>query len=126
MTVTVAQVVIDCEDAARLAAFWAEVLGRPVDDGASPFFATVRGGSPALMFLKVEEPKRGKNRVHLDLTAADWRAEVKRVVDLGATFVAEFAEYGTEWATLRDPEGNEFDLGAAHDQDAPPGAGAPG
>ena len=28
--------------------------------------------------------------------------------------VGEFAEYGTAWATLRDPEGNEFDIGAAH------------
>ena len=114
MALTVAQVVVDCEDAGRLAAFWSGVLGRPVDGGASPFFATIRGGAPALMFLKVPEPKQGKNRVHLDLTSPDWRDEVKRVVELGATFVAEFAEYGTEWATLRDPEGNEFDIGAGH------------
>jgi hypothetical protein len=124
MTLTVAQVVIDCEDAGRLAAFWAQVLEQPVDGGASPYFATIgrpsprptptSGGSPALMFLKVPEPKAGKNRVHLDLTSPDWRAEVKRVVGLGATFVAEYAEHGTEWATLLDPEGNEFDVGAAH------------
>jgi len=124
MTTTVAQVVIDCEDAGRLAAFWARVLERPVDGGASPYFATIgrapspptatAGGSPALMFLQVPEPKQGKNRMHLDLTAPDWRDEVKRIVGLGATFVAEYAEHGTEWATLLDPEGNEFDVGAAH------------
>jgi predicted enzyme related to lactoylglutathione lyase len=114
MTSTVAQVVIDCEDAGRLAAFWARVLEQPVDGGASPYFATIRAGRPALMFLKVPEPKQGKNRVHLDLTSPDWRAEVKRVVDLGARFVAEYSEHGTEWATLLDPEGNEFDVGAAH------------
>jgi predicted enzyme related to lactoylglutathione lyase len=114
VTLTLAQVVIDCEDAARLAGFWSQVLGRPVDGGASEHFATIRGAAPALMFLKVPEGKQGKNRVHLDYTAPDWRAEVKRVTGLGATFLAEFAEYGTEWATLQDPEGNEFDIGAQH------------
>jgi len=37
------------------------------------------------------------------------------VRDLGATIVAEHAEYGTRWVTLPDPEGNEFNLGAGPD-----------
>jgi hypothetical protein len=117
MTLALAQVVVDCEDAAGLAGFWSQVLERPVEDGASPFFAMIRpgaAGGPAFMFLKVEESKQVKNRVHVDLVAPDWRAEVDRVLALGATKVAEFDEYGTQWTTLRDPEGNEFDIGAAH------------
>ena len=117
MTLAVAHVVFDSEDPTRLAGFWSAVLDRPVADGASPYFALIPPGEaagPALMFLKVPEAKQVKNRVHVDLTGPDWRAEVERVVALGATKVAEYDEYGTAWATLRDPEGNEFDIGAGH------------
>jgi hypothetical protein len=117
MTLSLEQLVIDCADATALAGFWSGVLGRPVDEGASEFFATVgRGGDeplkPAWMFIKVPEERAGKNRVHADLVSADWRSEVDRVIGLGAKFVAEFDEYGTKWVTLRDPEGNVFDIGA--------------
>ncbi len=117
MTLTFEQLVIDCADAATLAEFWSGVLGRPVDDGANEFFATIgRGGdarlSPAWMFLKVPEERVGKNRLHADFVAADWRTEVDRVIGLGAKHVAEFDEYGTKWVTLQDPEGNVFDIGA--------------
>ena len=117
MTLAIAHVTFDCEDAARLAGFWSAVLDRPVADGASPYFAVIRPGEaagPALMFLKVPEAKRVKNRVHVDLTAPDWHTEVERVLALGATKLAEYDEYGTQWATLQDPEGNEFDIGAGH------------
>jgi hypothetical protein len=33
MTLSLAHVAFDCEDAARLAGFWSAVLGRPVADG---------------------------------------------------------------------------------------------
>lgn len=116
MTLSIEQIVIDCENAERLAGFWSQVLDRPVDDGANAFFATIGKSSgdaePALMFLKVGEPKQVKNRVHLDLSGPGWQAEVDRIVGLGAARVAEHREYGTHWVTLRDPEGNEFDIGA--------------
>jgi Glyoxalase-like domain len=122
MSVTLAQIVIDCANAEKLAGFWAAALGRPVDDGANPFFATVGRGTPgALMFLQVPEPKQGKNRVHLDLMptgpGADRQAEVDRLTALGAARIAEHREYGTHWVTLTDPEGNEFDVGAGLDGD---------
>jgi hypothetical protein len=111
---TVAHVVIDCTNAAELAGFWSAALSHPVDEGAGEYFATVgRAGkaSPVLMFLKVPEPKAGKNRLHIDLHGPDWAAEVDRLVSLGATKQSSHREYGTEWVTLTDPEGNEFDLG---------------
>jgi predicted enzyme related to lactoylglutathione lyase len=113
MTLSIAHIVFDCENAEKLAGFWSQVLERTIDDGSNPFFATIGLGSPgpALMFLKVEEPKRVKNRVHLDLSGPDWDGELERLTGLGATRVGEFREYGTHWVTLRDPEGNEFDLG---------------
>jgi hypothetical protein len=117
VTLAFGQITFDCDDAAALAAFWSALIDQPVDDGASGFFATVGRAAPAnpwpvLMFLKVDEKKERKNRVHLDLHAEDWTAQAERAVGLGATHVADFDEYGTRWATLLDPEGNEFDIGA--------------
>jgi len=117
MSISFAQIVIDCDNAAGLATFWSAVLGHPVDPGANPYFATVGRSAdpplrPAWMFVKVPEARVGKNRVHADLTSADWAAEVERVLGLGATRVAEFDEFGTRWVTMTDPEGNVFDIGA--------------
>lgn len=118
-TITFAQVAVDCVDAKRLAMFWSGLLGRPVDDGASEHFALVPGTTdrtfPALMFLQVPEPRAGKNRLHLDLTATDRALAVKQAVGLGATVVGEFDEYGARWTTLADPEGNVFDIADPHD-----------
>jgi hypothetical protein len=36
---------------------------------------------------------------------------VTRVLDLGAELVDRYDEYGTTWATFRDPEGSEFCIG---------------
>jgi predicted enzyme related to lactoylglutathione lyase len=113
MALTMAQIVVDCANAESLSGFWSGVLDRPVDAGANPYFATIGRGTPgALMFIQVPEQKQTKNRVYLDLTGANWRQEVDRILALGATAVGEHAEFGTQWVTLRDPEGNEFDVGA--------------
>ena len=116
MSITFEHVVFDCADAAALAGFWAGVLERPVDDEASEHFATVgmptrgQGPVPVFMFIAVPEERAGKNRLHVDLGAADREAEVARVVALGATHVGDFDEYGARWTTLADPEGNVFDV----------------
>jgi hypothetical protein len=112
---TTAHIVFDCADAAQLAGFWSRLLDCPVDEGASPFFATVgRAGpdrlSPVYMFLQVPEERAGKNRLHVDLVAPDLPAQVARAVALGASHVGDFDEYGTVWTTLADPEGNLFDI----------------
>ena len=112
---SVAHVTVDCQHhAGELAGFYAALLDRPVDPGASEYFATVGRGSgapPVLMFIRVPERTPGKNSVHLDLHAPDVPAEVARAVGLGAKHVADFAEYGAVWTTLADPEGNLFDIG---------------
>ncbi|MEO3863328.1 VOC family protein [Acrocarpospora sp. B8E8] len=111
----IGNVTADCAHAADLAGFYAALLDRPVDAGATEFFATVgreSGAQPVLMFIKVPERTPGKNSVHLDLHAPDVAAEVARAISLGAKHVADFAEYGMVWTTLADPEGNLFDIGA--------------
>ena len=100
MPIGFGQVVIDSLHADEIAAFWSALLERPVIDGANQFFAMIPasddGSFPALMFLAVPEPREGKNRLHLDLVAADLPAEVERAVALGATKVADFDEYGSD------------------------------
>ncbi|GIL26974.1 glyoxalase [Actinocatenispora comari] len=106
-------VAIDCTDAYRLARFWSEVTGIPLDPEDSPGDEEMRillPEGPALYFNQVPEPKTVKNRVHVCLrpdTARD--GEVARLLDLGATLVADRRNPdGTGWAVLADPEGNEF------------------
>jgi predicted enzyme related to lactoylglutathione lyase len=111
---TIGNVTVDCVNAAELAGFYAALLDRPVDAGASAYFATVgreAGAQPVLMFIQVPDRTPGKNSVHLDLHAPDVAAQAARAVGLGAKHVADFAEYGAVWTTLTDPEGNLFDIG---------------
>jgi hypothetical protein len=112
MSMTLTYLTFDCADAAALASFWAAVLEQPVDDGASPEYALVKG-TPAWMFVQVPEPKTAKNRMHADLTTDDLPGELVRLKELGAAHVADHTEDGTTWATLTDPEGNEFDVVAS-------------
>jgi hypothetical protein len=114
------QIVFDCVRADQLAGFWSALLERPVQAGANQFFAFIQGFSdqifPSLMFLAVPEPRNGKNRLHLDLTAGDLPAAIDRAVSLGASKVGDFNEYGTTWTTLTDPEGNVFDIAQRRDE----------
>ena len=110
-TITLTHLTFDCADAEKLATFWSAALDQEVADGASPEYAVI-AGQPGWMFLQVPEGKAAKNRVHPDLHTDDLPAEVTRLVGLGATHLADHTEAGTTWATLADPEGNEFDVAA--------------
>ena len=67
-------------------------------------------GRPRVLFQRVPEAKTVKNRVHLDLHVGPGRREdeVARLVRLGATELHRGAQGPYEWATLADPESNEF------------------
>ena len=65
----------------------------------------------SLLFIQVPEGKSGKNRVHLDLQPQDRTRdeEIERLLTFGATLLDDRRNAdGTGWATLADPEGNEF------------------
>ncbi|WP_227998021.1 VOC family protein [Nocardia australiensis] len=115
MTLSIAHVTFDCNDAAALAGFWSELLDKPVDPDANAYFATVGRGcdaSPTLMFIQVSDKNPGKNVIHLDLHTEDLPTQIDHAVSLGAKRIGDFDEYGMRWATLADPEGNLFDIGA--------------
>ena len=115
MTVSLAAVTFDCADAARLARFWSVVLDRPLAPDSSADFASIGSEAdsaswPAWMFVRVPEGKRAKNRVHVDLVAADFGADVDRAVNLGAIPHRRLRRERNALGNARDPEGNEFDI----------------
>ncbi|MFE3028620.1 VOC family protein [Nocardia tengchongensis] len=116
MSFFVANITVDCHNAATLAEFWSALLERPADPNSNESIASIEADTetgPALTFLKVPDKNPGKNTIHIDLMADDMAYHVKRAVELGATHVADYDEYGVKWTTLKDPEGNVFDIVAA-------------
>ena len=113
--VEISCVTADCYDPGRLAEFWSEALGWEIahvaEDGA---YCRPREGGVGLEFIKVNEPKTVKNRLHLGTRTDDIDAEVQRLVMIGAALAWE-EEFPPEWpyrnVVLRDPEENEFCLG---------------
>ncbi|MEU3822506.1 VOC family protein [Streptomyces sp. NPDC030392] len=99
-------VIIDCEDPERLAAFWAALLDRPIAGRTGPYVWLTRGGGPGLGFQKVAEPKAGKNRVHFDVASPDPASEQARIEALGGRRLDRYAPGG--FLVMADPEGNEF------------------
>jgi predicted enzyme related to lactoylglutathione lyase len=103
------QIVVDAEDPARLARWWAEALSYVlVDENADEVeIRRTPDQLPGLLFTVVSEPKTVKNRLHIDLRPDDQEAEVERLVDMGARPV-DIGQQDVSWVVLADPEGNEF------------------
>lgn len=133
------QVTIDCAAPHELADWWAEALGWQVEPQDESFIREmVRTGAaseadtsrhrgalvwragaaitspdphrPRVLFQRSEEPRQGKNRVHLDVQVGPERqdAEVARLLGLGATELWRASQGPYAWVTMADPEGNEF------------------
>jgi predicted enzyme related to lactoylglutathione lyase len=100
----------DANDPARLARFWAGVLGREIaEDGV-----TLLPGDDTefeVRFLPTEAPKTQPNQMHFDLTSKsfeDQQATVARALELGGRHL-DIGQLPEEThVVLADPEGNEF------------------
>lgn len=140
---TAISMTLDCADAVAQARFWARALGYqeyppPVgwdtwdafltdqdvppdesNDGAA--IDDPAGMRPSISFLKVPEPKRAKNRLHLDLQVSGGRhvnadertqridTKVVELVAAGATVHERYVVRGQlDHLVMLDPEGNEF------------------
>jgi Glyoxalase-like domain len=121
---TIRDVIFDSRHPASIARFWAAAIDdyrvAPYDDAElarlrdvgindpeddpAVLVEPVMGRGPRLFFQLVPESRTAKNRVHLDLHAADADADATRLTGLGARVLAEYQG----WITLADPEGNEF------------------
>jgi catechol 2,3-dioxygenase-like lactoylglutathione lyase family enzyme/predicted enzyme related to lactoylglutathione lyase len=104
---------INCDGTRQTGYFWSEVLGWPLvwdqdeetairaPDGTGPL---ITWSGPPLM------PKNGKNRLHLDIApppGGTQRAEVQRLVSLGATPI-DVGQGEVDWVVMADPDGNEL------------------
>ncbi len=119
------ELIVDCADPNRLAAFWAAALGYETDEGSDEWvlLRDPAGAGPMLGFQQVPEGKVAKNRVHLDVRAAPGlrgaermaalEDECARLVALGATRVRRVEPeppMSEGFIVMTDPEGNEFCL----------------
>jgi predicted enzyme related to lactoylglutathione lyase len=90
-----------CEDPARVAEFWTELL-----DGG------LLGDGPELLFSKRRKSPTIELPIHLDVNVPDREAELQRVLELGGKLVETkshtIGELSETWTVMRDPEGNGF------------------
>ena len=117
MACRISELVLDCADPDKLAAFWCEVLdyvelGRAEDGIEIGPRSGFGGPQPTLVLSAGAEPKLQKLRLHIDVNATDrdQDAELERLLAIGARKV-DIGQSGEEsWHVLADPEGNEFCL----------------
>lgn len=106
-------VTIDCVDPERVARFWSALLNREPGPSEHGWVYLGRRGDlePRLVFQPVPEPKRGKVRIHLDISVADVDEGIQRVIDLGGRFTGERHDYDEGVVVvMTDPEDHEFCL----------------
>ncbi|QMU80702.1 VOC family protein [Streptacidiphilus sp. PB12-B1b] len=107
------EIVVDCAEPARLARFWAALVGGlPVDRAPDWSYVDPPGGQPRLAFQRVPEGKQSrKNRLHLDIDVPDIATARTALIGLGARAVGEVrTDDQGAFQVMLDPEGNEFCL----------------
>ena len=104
VAVQLAEVAIDTMDPDKIRPFWAAVLGYRDQDGN---LVDPHGRGPAFWFQKMEEPRPGRGRFHIDVSVPHDAAE-QRIADAlaaGGTLVND--EFARAWWVLADADGNE-------------------
>jgi predicted enzyme related to lactoylglutathione lyase len=115
MTSDLVALVVDANDPARLAPFWAGVLGREMVDDPDGGIALLPSDDTGfrIEFFPTHEPKAGLNQMHLHLTSTsldDQQATVARALGLGGRHLDLGQRPEEGHVVLADPEGNEFDV----------------
>ena len=106
------EIVVDCTDHEFISRWWTSMIGgtrHTSERGFSYIDQIPNAPFDSLCFIPVEEPKRAKNRVHLDLVAPT----VDPLLNQGATLLRR-PDDDIGWHILADPEGNEFCVFPSH------------
>jgi catechol 2,3-dioxygenase-like lactoylglutathione lyase family enzyme len=109
----IGSIVIRVDDLDRQVEFWSKALhyvprGEPTHDWVSLRPADDLG--PNISLDRHDSEAKIPPRIHLDLYTNDQRAEVERLLELGATLIDWPRPPGADFITLEDPEGNRFDV----------------
>jgi hypothetical protein len=109
--VRVGSIVIDCDDFPRMMAFWQGALRYVPRDPPSDGWVVLHdptGRGPNISLNRTSEGHLEEYRLHLDLYSADPEGELRRLVELGATFEPTNDRPERDFEMLRDPDGNLF------------------
>jgi catechol 2,3-dioxygenase-like lactoylglutathione lyase family enzyme len=104
---------INADGTHRVGVFWSRVLGWPLvwdQDEETAIRAPDLTGPLITWSGPPLIPKRGKNRLHLDIAALGpdrLEAEVDRLLTLGATCI-DIGQGEVAWQVMADPDDNEF------------------
>ncbi|MFG2077835.1 VOC family protein [Nonomuraea maritima] len=103
----------DAHDPARLASFWAGLLGWESTDDSGGGVAILPNDDTGfrIRFLATHEPKTRMNQMHFDLTSTsldDQQQTVARALELGGRHFDVGQGPEVRHVVLADPEGNEF------------------
>jgi predicted enzyme related to lactoylglutathione lyase len=101
---------ITCDGSPEVGHFWSNALGWPLvwDQDEETAIRAPDGTGPFITWGPPARPKVMKNRLHLEIAPTsgnDWRAEVERLVALGAIHAGSNEE---DRVSMLDPDGNEF------------------
>lgn len=110
--------IVDCPDPMKLAAFYSDVTGQPVNADSHENWAGIRFGEIDLAFNRVEYYRSPQwpdgehpKQFHLDFEMDDIGAEQTRILALGATLQHDSVDPdGYGWRVYTDPVGHPFCL----------------
>jgi catechol 2,3-dioxygenase-like lactoylglutathione lyase family enzyme len=108
----IGSIVIRCYEFDKMVAFWQAALGYVQRDPVSGGWVVLRdptGRGPNISLDQVLHPHTGKrSKLHLDLYTDDQKAEVDRLVQLGARRYPWSYRAGDDFIVLEDPDDNLF------------------
>jgi predicted enzyme related to lactoylglutathione lyase len=106
-------ITFSCDEPARVADFWGQLLGYETARAGDSWLATdPKGEGTRLHFSRMPKSPTIELPIHLDVNVPDPDAELTRVLELGGRLVEtkshSVGDLEETWTVMRDPEGNGF------------------
>src|SRR5690606_17579411 len=109
-------ITIDAMDIEGVKEFWRAVLGYADRADSPEDLVDPSWRGPSIWFQQMDEPRRQRNRIHVDLWVPPEQAEarIEAAIAAGGRLLSDM--HAPSWWTLADPEGNEVDIATASDR----------
>jgi predicted enzyme related to lactoylglutathione lyase len=110
---TLEHITFSCDEPARVAEFWGQLLEYETAAAGDSWLATdPRGAGTRLLFNRMAKSPTIELPIHVDVSVPDREAEIARVLELGGHLVEtkshSIGDLEEKWTVMRDPEGNGF------------------